>query len=58
MDPDSATFDVTSLHGRRAVRRWERTSVGDVFERLRWSYPDKVALVGRPGPTPTSASGR
>ena len=49
MDPDTATFDVTSLHGRRAVGRWERTSVGDVFERLGWSYPDKVALVGRPG---------
>ncbi len=37
-------IDVTSLRGRRAVNRWERTSVGDVFERLTWSYPDKVAL--------------
>nr|WP_218890638.1 AMP-binding protein [Actinomycetospora corticicola] len=37
------------MRGRRAVHRWERTSVGDVFERLTWSYPDKVALVGRPG---------
>jgi acyl-CoA synthetase (AMP-forming)/AMP-acid ligase II len=43
------TFDVTTLRGRRAVHRWERTSVGDVFERLTWSYPDQVAMIGRPG---------
>jgi len=42
-------FDVTNLHNRRAVHRWERTSVGDVFERLTWSYPDKVAILGHPG---------
>ncbi|MGQ0632504.1 MAG: AMP-binding protein [Sporichthyaceae bacterium] len=42
-------FDVTTLRGRRAVHRWERTSVGDVFERLTWSHPDKVAIIGRPG---------
>ncbi|GLZ48124.1 acyl-CoA synthetase [Actinomycetospora sp. NBRC 106375] len=42
-------FDVTTLRGRRAVQRWERTSIGDVFERLTWSYPDKTAIVGRPG---------
>lgn len=46
---DAPTFDVTSLRGRRAVHRWERTSIGDVFERLTWSYPDQVAIVGRPG---------
>jgi acyl-CoA synthetase (AMP-forming)/AMP-acid ligase II len=46
---ESPTFDVTTLRGRRAVQRWERTSVGDVFERLTWSYPDKTAIVGRPG---------
>lgn len=45
----STTFDVTSLRGRRAVHRWERTSVGDVFERMTWSYPDQVAITGRPG---------
>ncbi|WP_433802509.1 AMP-binding protein [Actinomycetospora sp. CA-084318] len=49
MDLDAITFDVTTLRGRRAVHRWERTSVGDVFERLTWSYPDHVAMVGRPG---------
>ncbi|BBG01323.1 MULTISPECIES: AMP-binding protein [Pseudonocardia] len=43
------TIDVTRLRGRRAVNRWERTSVGDVFERLTWSYPDKTAITGRPG---------
>ena len=42
-------IDVTQLRGRRAVNRWERTSVGDVFERLTWSYPDKTAITGRPG---------
>jgi acyl-CoA synthetase (AMP-forming)/AMP-acid ligase II len=42
-------IDVTTLRGRRAVNRWERTSVGDVFERLTWSYPDKIAITGRPG---------
>lgn len=42
-------IDVTSLSGRRAVSRWERVSVGDVLERLTWSYPDKEAIVGRPG---------
>jgi acyl-CoA synthetase (AMP-forming)/AMP-acid ligase II len=42
-------FDVTSLSGRRAVNRWERVSVGDMLERLTWSYPDKEAIVGRPG---------
>jgi len=42
-------IDVTTLRGRRAVNRWERTSVGDVFERLTWSYPDEVAISARPG---------
>lgn len=42
-------FDVTSLQGRRATRRWERTSVGDLLERLTWSYPDKEAIVGYAG---------
>jgi acyl-CoA synthetase (AMP-forming)/AMP-acid ligase II len=42
-------MDVTNLHGRRAVARWERTSVGDLFERLTWSYPDKDAIVAWEG---------
>ncbi|MGW4527332.1 AMP-binding protein [Amycolatopsis sp. NPDC004378] len=40
-EPD---IDVDTLRGRRAVRRWERTSVGDVFERLTWSRPHQVAI--------------
>jgi len=42
-------IDVTTLRGRRAVQRFERTSVGDVFERLTWSYPDQVAVAGWEG---------
>jgi acyl-CoA synthetase (AMP-forming)/AMP-acid ligase II len=42
-------LDVTSLHHRRATRRWERMSVGDLIERVTWSRPDKLAVVGRPG---------
>jgi hypothetical protein len=42
-------FDVTSLHHRRATNRWERTSVGDLLERMTWSYPDKLAIIGAPG---------
>ena len=42
-------FDVTSLHHRRAVHRWERMSVGDLIERVTWSRPGKLATVGRPG---------
>jgi len=40
-------FDVTSLHHRRATHRWERTSVGDLLERMTWSFPDKDAIIGR-----------
>src|ERR1700761_681677 len=40
------SLDVTSLYNRRAVNRWERTSVGDLTERVTWSYPAKEALLG------------
>jgi acyl-CoA synthetase (AMP-forming)/AMP-acid ligase II len=43
------SIDVTSLTNRRATNRWDRTSVGDFWERITWSYPDKEAIVGRPG---------
>ncbi len=43
------SLDVTSLYNRRAVNRWERTSVGDLTERVTWSYPDKEALIGAVG---------
>ena len=47
--PDAATIDVETLRGRRAVNRWERTSIGDVFERLTWSRPDQVAIAAADG---------
>ncbi|MEV1294417.1 AMP-binding protein [Pseudonocardia sp. NPDC049635] len=43
------TIDVTTLRGRRAAHRWERTCAGDVLERLTWSRPDQVVLTGEPG---------
>ena len=39
--------DVRSLRGRRAVDRWNRVAVGDVVERMTWSFPDRLAFVGR-----------
>jgi len=42
-------IDVTTLYGRRATNRWERISVGDIIERVTWSFPDKVALIGLEG---------
>src|SRR3954452_11980917 len=42
-------FDVTTLRGRRADRRWNRTAVGDLLERLTWSRPDQEAIVGWAG---------
>jgi hypothetical protein len=36
---DAVDLDVTSLHHRRAVHRWERMSVGDLLERVTWSRP-------------------
>jgi acyl-CoA synthetase (AMP-forming)/AMP-acid ligase II len=51
-------IDVRSLYGRRAVGRWERTSVGDVFERVAIARPDVEALVGVAGAASDSAYGR
>jgi acyl-CoA synthetase (AMP-forming)/AMP-acid ligase II len=44
-----SSFDVTNLYNRRAVNRWERTSVGDLLERVTWSFPDKEAMVAAAG---------
>jgi acyl-CoA synthetase (AMP-forming)/AMP-acid ligase II len=49
------TMDVTSLRNRRAVNRWDRVSVGDLFERLVWSFPDKDAIVAWDGAFADSA---
>jgi acyl-CoA synthetase (AMP-forming)/AMP-acid ligase II len=48
-DHTAALIDVETLRGRRAVHRWERTSIGDVFERLTWSRPDQVAIASADG---------
>lgn len=42
-------IDVDSLYDRRADDRWNRTSVGDVLERLTYSRPDRVAITGWAG---------
>ena len=42
-------IDVNNLTNRRATNRWERTSVGDLFERAAWAFPDKEAIVGWTG---------
>ncbi|GLY43213.1 acyl-CoA synthetase [Amycolatopsis sp. NBRC 101858] len=49
MTTTSEQIDVETLRGRRAVHRWERTSIGDVFERLTWSRPDQVAISAAEG---------
>lgn len=46
---DENQFDVTTLRGRRADRRWNRMVVGDILERVRCSSPEKVAIVGCAG---------
>lgn len=42
------SIDVERLYDRHADNRWERTSIGDVFERMTWSLPDKPALIAAP----------
>jgi acyl-CoA synthetase (AMP-forming)/AMP-acid ligase II len=42
-------FDVERLYDRPADQRWNRMVLGDVFERVTWSHPDREAIVGRPG---------
>ncbi len=49
-------IDVDSLYDRRADDRWNRTSVGDVLERVTYSRPDRVAITGGPAPSPTRPS--
>ena len=46
---DRYDLDVTSLHHRRAAHRWDRTAVADMVERVTWSFPDRLALVGADG---------
>lgn len=42
-------IDVHSLYNRKKINRWERVSVGDVFERIAHTFPDKEAIVGWQG---------
>jgi acyl-CoA synthetase (AMP-forming)/AMP-acid ligase II len=44
-----AKFDTENLYDRRADQRWNRVCVGDITERMTWSRPDEVAIVGWPG---------
>lgn len=42
-------IDVTTLRGRRADSRLHRLSMGDIFERMRFSQPDRTVLTGHRG---------
>jgi acyl-CoA synthetase (AMP-forming)/AMP-acid ligase II len=42
-------IEVVSLHHRRAAHRWDRTAVGDMIERMTWSFPDRLAFIGAEG---------
>lgn len=42
-------FDVTSFYNRRATNRAERVAVGDILERVTWSFPHKEAIVALEG---------
>lgn len=37
-------IDTQSLRGRRNTDRWNRISMGDLFERVKWAAPDRVVL--------------
>ncbi len=41
--------DVTSLVNRKADNRWDRVAVGDIIERMTWSYPNQEALISWEG---------
>ncbi|MGD9863817.1 MAG: class I adenylate-forming enzyme family protein [Pseudodonghicola sp.] len=42
-------LDVENLRGRRNTDRWNRTSIGDVFERITWADPDREVIVAWDG---------
>ena len=44
-----AQCDTERLFDRRADQRWNRVCVGDITERMTWSRPDEVAIVGWEG---------
>ncbi|MDF1722607.1 MAG: AMP-binding protein [Minwuia sp.] len=44
-------IDVENFHNRRNNQRWNRMSIGDIFERITWSTPDKECLIATPDAT-------
>ncbi|MFS8979794.1 class I adenylate-forming enzyme family protein [Cupriavidus necator] len=46
---DVTNYDTESLYERRADQRWNRVCVGDITERMIWSRPDEVAIIGWEG---------
>jgi acyl-CoA synthetase (AMP-forming)/AMP-acid ligase II len=44
-------LDVENFRNRRNEDRWNRTSVGDIIERMTWNEPDKLALIAMPDAT-------
>jgi len=49
-----AQYDSERLFDRRADQRWNRVCVGDITERMTWSRPNEVAIVGWEGAYSTS----
>ncbi|MCL4744647.1 MAG: acyl--CoA ligase [Burkholderiaceae bacterium] len=37
-------IDVNKLRGRRSTDRWNRVSMGDLFERIKWGDPKRMVL--------------
>lgn len=42
-------MDVSNLRGRRATDRWNRVSMGDLFERVRSADPERIVLTAWDG---------
>lgn len=42
-------MDVNALRGRRNTDRWNRVSMGDLFERIKWSDPERKVLTAWEG---------
>ena len=51
-------LDVENFRNRRNEDRWNRTSVGDIIERMTWNEPDKLALIAMPDATVNPAHAR
>ena len=40
----TTSINVTDLRGRRATARWNRVSMGDLFERIRSADPERIVI--------------